>query len=197
MPERTGSITRETKETSITVTWMLDGSGKAEIATGLPFLDHMLISLARHGAFDLNISARGDLQVDAHHTVEDLGLTMGKALRQALREKRGIVRFGNATVPMDEALARVTLDISGRPHLSYRAEMADNEVGGINVRLFREFFQGLVNSSGLTLHIDLLAGDEVHHSLEAIFKAFSRALANAVRINPESEDVPSTKGSID
>lgn len=197
MAKRTGAITRETKETRITVTWTLDGAGKAETETGLPFLEHMLDSLARHGGFDLAVNARGDLKVDAHHTVEDLGLTLGKALRDALRDKHGITRFGNAVIPMDEALARVAVDISGRPHLSYRAPLPDSMAGGINARLFREFFQGLVNNAGITVHIDLLAGDEVHHSLEAIFKAFARALAQAVRINPDTNEIPSTKGALD
>lgn len=197
MAKRTGAITRETNETRITVTWTLDGFCNAETETGLPFLEHMLDSLARHGSFDLAINARGDLEVDAHHTVEDLGLTMGKALRDALRDKHGIVRFGSAVIPMDEALARVAVDISGRPHLSYRAPLADSTAGGINVRLFREFFQGLVNNAGITVHIDLLAGEEIHHSLEAIFKAFARALAQAVRINPNANEIPSTKGALD
>lgn len=197
MSERKGSVTRETKETRITVAWALDDGRNTDVQTGLPFLDHMLEAVARHGHFGLEVKASGDLEVDEHHTIEDLGLTMGKALRDALKDKRGIVRFGNAVIPMDEALARVVIDVSGRPHLSYRAEMPDRLAGGINVRLFREFFQGLVNNSGLTVHIDLLAGEEVHHSLEAIFKAFSRALAEAVRIDPAITDVPSTKGSLD
>jgi len=197
MKIRSGSVTRETSETRITVTWALDGQDKSEIDTGLPFFDHMLNSLARHGNFDLRIKAAGDLEVDAHHTIEDLGLAMGKALRDALRDKRALARFGSAIVPMDEALARVVVDVSGRPHLSYRAEIDDSLAGGINVRLFREFFQGLVNKSGLTVHIDLLAGDEVHHSLEAIFKAFSRALDEATRVVSGQDAVLSTKGSLD
>ena len=194
---RKASVARETKETAVTVDLGLDGSGQASVATGLPFMDHMLGALARHGHIDLTIQARGDLDVDAHHTMEDVGLVLGQALREALGDRQGIRRFGASRVPMDEALARVVIDISGRPCLVYNVRTDASEAGGMHVRLFREFFQALVNTSGLTVHIDLLAGAEVHHCLEAVFKAFGRALADAAAVDPRHPGVPSTKGRLD
>ena len=194
---RKASVARETKETAVAVEIGLDGSGQASVATGLPFMDHMLGALARHGHVDLAIQARGDLDVDAHHTMEDVGLVFGQALREALGERQGIRRFGASHVPMDEALARVVIDISGRPCLVYNVRTDASEAGGMHVRLFREFFQALVNTSGLTVHIDLLAGAEVHHCLEAVFKAFGRALAEAAAVDPRHPGVPSTKGRLD
>ena len=195
-PTRQSTIQRTTKETDITVILDLDGSGASSVTTGLPFMDHMLTAFARHGYFDLTVKAAGDLQVDAHHTLEDLGLVLGEAIRQAVGAKKGIRRFGTAFVPMDEALARVVLDLSGRPFLGYRVKNEAQNVGGFNPRLIREFFQALANTAGLTLHIDLLAGEEVHHICEAVFKAFGRALDDATRMEPRCPDVPSTKGTL-
>jgi len=191
---RKSEVARTTKETDISVAFGLDGSGKAEVSTGVPFMDHMLTAFARHGYFDLRVQARGDLQVDAHHTMEDLGLTLGQALREALGDKAGIRRFGATCVPMDDALARAVVDLSGRPYLGYRIRCEARTAGGIDVRLFQEFFQALVNTAGITVHLDLLAGEEVHHSLEAAFKAFGRALDTAVQAEPRCSGVPSTKG---
>jgi imidazoleglycerol-phosphate dehydratase len=189
--------TRTTKETDITVSLVLDGRGQAEVTTGVPFMDHMLDAFARHGFFDLRVAAKGDLQVDAHHTLEDLGLVLGEVLRRAVGDNAGLTRFGAAVVPMDEALARVVLDLSGRPCLAWRVRHDGRPVGGVDARLFREFFQALTNSAGLTLHVDLLAGEELHHCYEAIFKAFGRALDAATRPEPRAAgQVPSTKGSL-
>ena len=192
--QRTAEIERATKETNIALTLVLDGTGKASVETGVPFLDHMLASFARHGRFDLTVSAKGDLQVDAHHTIEDIGLVLGQAVKEALGDKSGIERYGYALIPMDDALARVALDLSGRPFLGYRVKLRSVEVGGFQARLFREFFQALANTGAITLHIDLLAGEETHHIFEAIFKGFSKALSQAVRIDPARLGVPSTKG---
>jgi len=173
-------------------------AGQCTISTGVPFMDHMLDAFSRHGKFALSVQENGDLAVDAHHTLEDLGLALGQVLKQALGDKRGITRFGMATVPLDESLARVVIDLSGRPYLAWRAEFPEALAGGINIRLYREFFQALVNTSGMTLHVDLLACEEDHHGLEAIFKAFGRALHQAVSIDPESNNqVPSTKGILE
>ena len=188
---------RTTKETDIAVTLVLDGSGQADVTTGVPFMDHMLDAFARHGFFDLRVAARGDLQVDAHHTLEDLGLVLGDAIRQAAGDKTGLTRFGSAEVPMDEALARVVLDLSGRPCLAWRVRHDSRQVGGLDARLFREFFQALANSAGMTLHVDLLAGEELHHCYEAVFKAFGRALDRATRPEPRAAGrIPSTKGRL-
>jgi len=195
--QRQATIERVTKETSISLDLLLDQAGTVRVETAVPFLDHMLTALACHGRFSLSVKAKGDLDVDAHHTVEDIGLVLGQALRQALGEKRGIQRYGCAFVPMDEALARVVVDLSGRPFLGYRVAASVRQVGGLEVRLFREFFQALVNTGGLSLHIDLLAGDEGHHIFEAIFKAFGRALGQAVQFDPCSTGVPSTKGVLE
>jgi imidazoleglycerol-phosphate dehydratase len=194
---RKADTKRETRETSVEVELVVDGSGMVEVETGVPFLDHMLEACARHGYFDLKIKASGDLDVDAHHTMEDVGLTLGRAIRTALGDRKAINRFGAALVPMDEALARVVIDISGRPFLAYDVKPETAVVGGVSARLFREFFQALVNSSGMTLHIALLQGEEVHHILEAVFKAFGRCLDQATQADPRSAGVPSTKGVLD
>jgi len=193
---RTASVTRETKETRIRLELLLDG-GAVSVMTGLPFLDHMLEAFARHGHFGLTVEAQGDLQVDAHHTVEDLGLVLGRALREALGDKQGIRRFGAAYVPMDEALARAVVDLSGRPCLAYRVTPPNRACGGFDSRLFHEFFRALTNAGALTLHLDLLAGAEVHHAFEAIFKALGRALDQAAAVDPGSTGVPSTKGVLE
>jgi imidazoleglycerol-phosphate dehydratase len=193
--DRKGTIERKTKETDISLQLNLDGAGKAAIETGIPFLDHMLSLLAAHGFFDLEIQAKGDIEVDDHHTVEDLGIAMGRGLRKALGEKRGIRRYGEATVPMDEALARVVLDISNRPVLSYRVSLQNRITGSFDVGLLREFFRALVTHAGVTMHVDLLTGDEPHHVSEAVFKAFARALDQATCTDSRlGQGVPSTKG---
>lgn len=172
----------------------LDGSGRAEISTGVPFLDHMLSLLAAHGLLDLELKAQGDLEVDGHHTVEDIGLSLGLALREALGDKAGLTRYGQALVPMDEALARAVVDLSGRPYLAYRVELAQDKVGDFDTDLAHDFFQGLVNEARLTLHLDAWQGRSAHHVIEALFKAFARALAQAAALDPRRKGVPSTKG---
>jgi imidazoleglycerol-phosphate dehydratase len=191
---RRGEVERVTGETTVRVVLDLDGTGRAQAATGVPFLDHMLILAASHGRFDLEVAAAGDLAVDGHHSVEDVGLTLGQALSLALGEKRGINRYGTSHVPMDEALARCVLDLSGRPHLSFRAELAQERVGGFETGLAREFFQALANEARLTLHLDAWHGLSAHHVLEALFKAFGRALGEAMAVRPGAADIPSTKG---
>ncbi|MBN2449046.1 MAG: imidazoleglycerol-phosphate dehydratase HisB [Lentisphaeria bacterium] len=193
---RQGIVKRETRETTVEVRLDLDG-GNASPATGLPFLDHMLDAMACHGHLGLAVSARGDLQVDAHHTVEDVGLVFGQALRQAVGDRAGLRRYGWAYVPMDEALARAVVDLSGRPGLAYRAALPNAVCGGFDSRLVREFFQALVNTGCFTLHLDLLAGDDVHHAVEAMFKAFGRALGQAIEPDPRCTGIPSTKGVLD
>ncbi len=193
---RRAKVCRTTKETDIALTLGLDGAGRGGVRTGVPFMDHMLTAFAKHGHFTLDVKARGDLEIDAHHTLEDLGLVLGQALKEALGNKAGITRFGGACVPMDEALARVVLDLSGRPFLAWRVKLPPGQAGGVDGRLFREFFQALVNTAGITLHLDLEAGEEIHHCLEALFKAFGRALAQAVAADPRVAGVPSTKGSL-
>ena len=196
--KRQAKLSRKTRETDIQLRLALDGAGQAKIATGLPFFDHMLTALAKHGRLNLELKAKGDLEIDPHHTMEDVGLVLGAALKEALGTKAGIVRFGAASVPMDEALAEAVVDISGRPCLAYAAALPSAEVGGIPVRLFREFFQAVVNTSGLTLHLRLLAGEESHHCMEAMFKAFARALKAAAALDPAAQgEIPSTKGSLD
>ena len=191
---RQASVERSTKETQITVTLELDGSGQLDVETGLPFLDHMLDQIARHGLIDLTVKATGDLDIDAHHTVEDIGITLGQALNQAL-EKTGIRRYGHAYVPLDEALSRVVLDFSGRPGLDYHVQFVKGTVGNFDVDLFHEFFQGFVNHAMVTLHIDNIRGKNAHHQIETIFKAFGRALRMAMEIDPCAADhIPSTKG---
>ncbi len=193
---RSANVKRKTRETDNCLALRLDGAGAAKVDTGLPFVDHMLQAMAKHGYFDLNILSRGDLEVDAHHTIEDLGLTLGQAIREAVGDKRGIRRYGSAHVPLDEALARVVIDLSGRPYLAYNVPCDDRTVGGFNARLFREFFQALANAGGITLHIDLLAGEEIHHIFEAVFKAFGRALDEATTLDLRCTDIPSTKGAL-
>ena len=194
---RNAEITRNTLETQITVRLNLDGNGQGKFATGVPFLDHMLDQIARHGLIDLEIEARGDLHIDAHHTVEDIGITLGQAIKQALGDKRGIRRYGHAYVPLDEALSRVVLDCSGRPGLDYFVEFPRARIGDFDVDLFREFFQGFVNHALITLHIDNLRGRNAHHIAETLFKAFGRALRMAATPDPRMAGaMPSTKGSL-
>ncbi len=194
---RSAKVTRNTLETKITVEVNLDGTGKVKLDTGLPFLEHMLDQIARHGLIDLDIDAKGDLHIDAHHTVEDIGITLGQAFAKAVGDKKGIRRYGHAYVPLDEALSRVVLDISGRPGLVFNAEFVRSNVGEFEVDLIREFFQGFVNHALVTLHIDNLAGDNAHHQAETIFKAFGRALRVALEIDPRMGGMmPSTKGSL-
>ncbi len=194
---RSAKVSRNTLETQISVELNLDGTGKVKLDTGLPFLEHMLDQIARHGLLDLDISAKGDLHIDAHHTVEDLGITLGQAFNQAVGDKKGIRRYGHAYVPLDEALSRVVLDISGRPGLVFNAGFTRANVGEFEVDLIREFFQGFVNHALVTLHIDNLAGDNAHHQAETIFKAFGRALRMALELDPRMVGVmPSTKGTL-
>ena len=195
--QRQASIVRETRETSIKLTFNADGTGKSAISTGIGFLDHMLELFAKHGFFDLEIEEKGDLHVDCHHTMEDLGLVLGAAIAQALGDKAGIRRYGSCLLPMDEALAEVALDLSGRPYLVYKADMPAAQVGNIDVRLFHEFFQALAVKAGMNLHIRLLEAGEVHHALEAIFKAFAKALDQAITPDPRVKGVLSTKGMLD
>ena len=197
MNERLARVERNTKETQITVTVNLDGTGIGRFATGVAFLDHMLDQVARHGGFDLHVEAQGDLEIDAHHTVEDIGITLGQALSQAWGDKRGLRRYGHAYVPLDEALSRVVIDLSGRPSMEYEVNFPRARIGDFDVELFREFFQGVVNHAQMTLHIDNLRGRNAHHIIETIFKAFGRALRVAVERDPRMGDVmPSTKGSL-
>jgi imidazoleglycerol-phosphate dehydratase len=194
---RTAEVVRNTKETQIRVRVDLDGSGRAELATGIPFLEHMLDQVARHGMLDLEIEARGDLQVDAHHTVEDIGITLGQACARAVGDKAGLTRYGHAYVPLDEALSRVVIDFSGRPGLEYHVKFARGLIGEFDVDLVHEFFQGFANHAQVTLHIDNLRGENAHHQCETIFKAFARALRMALAPDPRSEGaIPSTKGSL-
>ncbi len=194
--DRTASIKRNTKETDICLSLNLDGHGTAELNTGIPFLDHMLEQIARHGLIDLSIDASGDLEVDAHHTVEDIGICFGEALRDAVGDKAGIVRYGHAYVPLDEALSRVVLDLSGRPGLEYRVDFPKETVGGFDIELFKEFFQAVSNHGRVTLHIDALCGNNNHHIIETVFKAFGRALRMAVESDPRHSGIPSTKGAL-
>lgn len=197
MADRTAKVARDTLETQITVEINLDGTGKAEFTTGVPFLDHMLDQVARHGLIDMKIQAKGDLHIDAHHTVEDIGITLGQAFAQALGDKKGITRYGHAYVPLDEALSRVVIDFSGRPGLEMPVEFPRASIGGFDVDLFYEFFQGFVNHAQVTLHIDSIRGRNAHHVAETIFKAFGRALRMALTVDPRMQGVmPSTKGSL-
>ncbi len=194
-PVREATVSRDTLETQITVSVCLDGTGKAEFDTGLPFLEHMLDQIARHGMVDLNIKGNGDLHIDAHHTVEDIGITLGQALAKAVGDRRGILRYGHAYVPLDEALSRVVVDFSGRPSLHYDVPFTRASVGDFDVDLFAEFFHGLVNHAHLTLHIDNLKGENSHHQAETVFKAFGRALRMAVSADERAPSaMPSTKG---
>ena len=197
MSARTARIERATLETRISVELNLDGSGVSRLATGLPFFDHMLDQIARHGAIDLAIAAQGDLAVDAHHTVEDVGIALGQALAQALGDKKGISRYGHAYVPLDEALSRVVIDFSGRPGLEYAVDYPRARIGDFDVDLIREFFQGLVNHAQATVHIDSLKGRNAHHIAETVFKAFGRALRHAAAFDErQAQVIPSTKGSL-
>jgi imidazoleglycerol-phosphate dehydratase len=194
---RQATVVRNTQETQIRVAINLDGSGQGKLNTGMPFLDHMLDQIVRHGLIDLDIECKGDHQIDDHHSAEDTGITLGQAFAQALGDKKGIRRYGFAYVPLDEALSRVVVDISGRPGLEYHVDFTRARVGQFDVDLFFEFFQGFVNHAGVTLHIDNLRGRNSHHQIETIFKAFARALRAAVELDPRMAGVtPSTKGSL-
>lgn len=194
---RSATIKRDTQETQIELTLNLDGTGSAALSTGLPFFEHMLTQVARHGLIDLHIDAKGDLEVDAHHTVEDVGIVLGQALAQAVGDKAGLVRYGHAYVPLDEALSRAVIDLSGRPGFTCCVEYVRPRVGDFDVDLLQEFFQGFVNHAQVTLHLDNLRGENAHHQAETLFKAFGRALRMAVAFDPRMEgQIPSTKGSL-
>ncbi len=197
MSERCAQVSRHTKETQIEIELNLDGSGKTEFQTALPFLDHMLDQVGRHGLIDLNINAQGDLDIDAHHTVEDIGITLGQAIKKALGDRAGIYRYGHAYVPLDEALSRVVIDFSGRPGLIYEVDFPRPRVGNFDLDLLHEFFQGFVNHANATLHIDNIRGANAHHIAETMFKAFGRALRGAVSLDArQGATIPSTKGSL-
>src|SRR5438876_5130806 len=197
MPPRAATADRKTTETQIALSVNVDGSGRAPLATGMPFYDHMLEQVARHGMLDLDIRAKGDLQVDAHHTVEDIGITVGQAVARAVGDKKGIRRYGHAYVPLDEALSRVVIDFSGRPGLVMNVPFKSGMIGTFDTQLAHEFFQGFVNHAFVTLHIDNLRGENAHHQAETVFKAFARALRMALEIDPRAAGViPSTKGSL-
>ena len=196
-PMRQAQVTRGTLETKIEVRLNLDGSGRSKLATGVGFFDHMLDQVARHGILDLEVAAKGDLHIDAHHTVEDVGITLGQAFAQAIGDKKGVRRYGHAYVPLDEALSRVVIDLSGRPGLEYSVDYARGLIGEFDVDLVHEFFQGFANHALVTLHIDNLKGRNAHHQAETIFKAFGRALRMAAEVDPRaSGTLPSTKGSL-
>ena len=197
MAQRQARVERNTLETQVALHLNIDGSGKTSLATGLPFLEHMLAQVTRHGALDLEITAQGDLHIDAHHLVEDLGITLGKAFSQVLGDKKGIRRYGHAYVPLDESLSRVVIDFSGRPALVFQVEFPRDTIGTFETELFYDFFQGFVNQGGVTLHIDNLRGRNAHHIAETIFKAFGQAIRMAVEIDQRQPDaIPSTKGSL-
>lgn len=197
MTHRSSVIKRDTLETQISIRLNLDGEGNSNFQTGVPFLEHMLDQVSRHGLFDMEVHAKGDLHIDAHHTVEDIGITLGQSFRRALGDKKGIRRYGYAYVPLDEALSRVVVDFSGRPGMVYAVNYSRARIGEFDVDLLREFFQGFVNHAQLTLHIDNLRGSNAHHIAETIFKAFGRALRMAVELDPRMADIlPSTKGSL-
>ena len=196
-PPRKAEVVRNTTETQIRVSLNLDGTGAARLATGIGFFDHMLDQIARHGLIDLEIEAKGDLHIDGHHTVEDVGITLGQAIAKAVGDKKGLRRYGHAYVPLDEALSRVVIDFSGRPGLHMRVDFKSGMIGALDTQLVYEFFQGFSNHAGVTLHIDNLHGDNAHHQCETIFKAFARALRMALEIDPRASGViPSTKGSL-
>ena len=194
---RIAEVTRNTRETQIRVKVNLDGTGQSSFATGVPFLDHMLDQIARHGLIDIEVEARGDLHIDAHHTVEDIGITLGQALARAIGDRTGIRRYGHAYVPLDEALSRVVVDFSGRPGLEFHVDFKRSMIGAFDVDLTHEFFQGFVNHALVTLHVDNLRGENAHHQCETVFKAFGRAVRMATEIDPRGADtIPSTKGSL-
>jgi len=196
MPSREAEISRNTLETQIRVKVGLDGTGASKLATQVPFLDHMLDQVARHGLFDLEIEARGDLHIDAHHTVEDIGITLGQAFAKAVGDKKGVRRYGHAYVPLDEALTRVVVDLSGRPGLEFHIDFVRARIGEFDVDLVHEFFQGFTNHAMATVHVDNLRGANAHHQAETAFKAFGRALRMAVELDPRTGGVPSTKGTL-
>ncbi|MRR50672.1 MAG: imidazoleglycerol-phosphate dehydratase HisB [Rhodocyclaceae bacterium] len=193
---RQAEISRNTLETQISVRLNLDGAGASQLSTGIGFLDHMLDQIARHGMMDLAVTAKGDLHIDGHHTTEDIGIAIGQALAKALGDKKGLRRYGHAYVPLDEALSRVVVDLSGRPGLVFDVAFTRAVIGEFDVDLVREFFQGLVNHAAITLHIDNLRGDNAHHQAETVFKAFGRALRAACEVDPRGGGIPSTKGSL-
>ncbi|MGL4768031.1 MAG: imidazoleglycerol-phosphate dehydratase HisB [Formosimonas sp.] len=194
---RSAQVTRNTSETQVTIALNLDGTGKAELNSGVPFLDHMLDQIARHGLIDLNVQATGDTHIDDHHTVEDVGITLGQAIAQAIGDKRGLTRYGHSYVPLDEALSRVVIDFSGRPGLEFHVPFTRARVGNFDLDLSIEFFRGFVNHAGVSLHIDNLRGLNAHHQIETVFKAFGRALRMALTIDPRApEAIASTKGSL-
>ncbi len=194
---RVGSVTRNTKETRISATIGIDGSGRSEIETGIGFLDHMLDQLARHGLMDLEVKAEGDLHIDGHHTTEDTGIVMGQAVAQALGDRKGIRRYGHAYIPMDETLARVSLDISNRPYLIWKVDFTRDKLGTMDTELFKEWFQAFAQQAGLTLHVEVLYGTNNHHMIEACFKGLARALRHAMEIDPRAADsLPTTKGML-
>jgi len=194
MTKRKADIKRLTSETNIALSLNIDGQGKSKIKTGIPFFDHMLTLFAKHGLFDLKLSAKGDIDVDYHHTVEDVGICLGQAFKKALGEKAGIVRYGESKVPMDEALAEVIIDISGRPHLTYNVPIKKTKFVDFDVEVVKEFFESFVLNAGITIHVNLIRGSNMHHIIEAIFKAFAVTLSKACEINPRKKGVPSTKG---
>lgn len=197
MAERKATVKRDTLETQVEVTINLDGTGVGCFETGVPFLDHMLDQVARHGVMDLTVKAKGDLQIDAHHTVEDIGITLGQAMSKALSDKKGIRRYGHAYVPLDEALSRVVLDFSGRPGLEHHVDYPRARIGDFDVDLLHEFFQGFVNHAQVSLHVDVIRGRNAHHIAETIFKAFGRALRMALELDPRMQGIiPSTKGAL-
>lgn len=194
---RTATITRNTKETSITATINLDGTGKYAVSTGIGFLDHMLEQLAKHSLMDIELKAKGDLHIDFHHTTEDSGITIGQAVAQALGERKGITRYGHSYIPMDETLSRVSLDISGRPYLIWKVDFSRDKIGEMDTELFKEWFGGFVQAAGITLHVENLYGTNNHHIIESCFKGLARAMKMALAIDPRAADViPSTKGSL-
>ena len=194
MAKRTSIIKRKTGETNISLSLNIDGKGVGSIKTGIPFFDHMLTLFAKHGIFDLKLAAKGDIEVDYHHTVEDVGICLGQAFKKALGEKAGIVRYGESKVPMDEALAEVVIDISGRPHLTYNVPIKKTKFIDFDVEVVKEFFEAFVLNAGITIHVNLIRGNNMHHIIEAIFKAFAVTLSKACEINPRKKGVPSTKG---
>jgi len=193
---RVGTVTRTTRETEIGLTWNLDGSGQAQISTGVPFFDHMLDQIARHGLSDLTVKCVGDIQIDFHHTVEDTGISMGQALRQALGQAKGIRRYGSAFLPFDETLAFAAIDVSGRPFLVFDADFPRQKVGDFDTELVQEFFRALAFNAGITLHLKVHYGQNTHHMIEGLFKAFARALYDATTLDPRVTGIPSTKGAL-